>query len=100
MITLNTFIYLNAAGRRGDITLGWVLHFATSTDEEPLLGFKINPSIRFAEVTTSFLPTANTCINCMTLYYASQTSELQMPVEEVLFSLYDEAFSCNHFGNI
>ncbi|XP_028415392.1 uncharacterized protein LOC114538414 [Dendronephthya gigantea] len=39
-----------AAGRRGDVTLGWILQFATSCDEEPLLGFKIAPSIRFAEV--------------------------------------------------
>lgn len=91
------FTYI--AGRRGDVTLCWILQFATSCDEEPLLGFKIAPSIRFAEVMTSFLPTANTCINSMTLPYASHTSK-QLPAEDVLFGLYDEAFFTHHFGNV
>lgn len=87
------------AGRRGDITLEWILQFATGSDEEPLLGFRLAPSIRFVEVTKSFLPMANTCINAMILPYASHSSK-QLPADDVLFGLYDEAFSSTHFGNM
>ncbi len=87
------------AGRRGDITLGWILQFATCCDEEPLLGFKLPPSIQFIEVTTSFLPMANTCTNVMMLPYAAHGT-MPLPSDDELFSLYDEAFSSAHFGNV
>ncbi|XP_028406386.1 uncharacterized protein LOC114528865 [Dendronephthya gigantea] len=88
-----------AAGRRGDITLGSILQFATASDEEPLLGFKLAPSIRFFEMTKSFLPTSNTCINALQLPYASHNT-ISLPDDDTLFSLYDEAFASAHFGNV
>lgn len=87
------------AGRRGEITLSSILQFATASDEEPLLGFKLAPSIRFSEVTTSFLPTANTCINALQLPYASHNTT-PLPDDDTLFGLYDEAFASAHFGNV
>jgi hypothetical protein len=69
------------------------------SDEEPLLGFKLTPKIRFCEVTKSFLPLANTCINVMTLPYASHSS-MQLPPDNDLYDLYDEAFASVYFGNI
>ncbi|CAH3018815.1 unnamed protein product [Porites evermanni] len=36
-----------ASGRRGRITLGSILQFATGMDEEPPLGFELQPSIQF-----------------------------------------------------
>ena len=87
------------AGRRGDVTLSSILQFVTCCDEEPLLGFKLQPSITFVEVITSFLPMANTCTNVMLLPYASHATVL-LPSDDQLFSLYDEAFSSAHFGNI
>ena len=68
-----------------------ILQFGTGCDEEALLGFKLAPSIRFSEVTTSFIPMANTCINAMTLPYASNNASL--PSNEELWNFYDYAFS-------
>ena len=65
----NSYIYLSTSpnlegGRRGGITLGYVLTFVTGSDEEPVLGYEIHPSIYFAvAVEGNFLPTANVCIN-------------------------------------
>ncbi|XP_028414883.1 uncharacterized protein LOC114537966 [Dendronephthya gigantea] len=87
-----------AGGRRGDVTLAHILQFATSTDEEPLLGFTVAPSIIFQEFTQSFLPTANTCVNAMTLPHASIT--VQLPHDQKLWELYDEAFLNAYFGNM
>ena len=84
-------------GRRGDITLGHILQFATSTDEEPMLGFAMPPSIKFHEFTKSFLPTANTCINVLTLPHGSIT--IPLPCDEKLFEMFDEAFLNPYFGN-
>lgn len=101
-VAICIYIYLSdlfVAGRRGDIKLEWILRFGTATDEEPLLGFKLAPKIRFTEMTNSFLPTANTCINVITIPYASNNTQ-QLPAAEVLFALYDEAFSSAHFGHI
>ena len=87
-----------SGGRREDVTLAHILQFATSTDEEPLLGFMVPPSIRFQEFTQSFLPTANTCINAMTLPHASIA--IQLPSEQKLWETYDEAFLNAYFGNV
>ncbi|VDI19251.1 Hypothetical predicted protein, partial [Mytilus galloprovincialis] len=63
--------YLRAvtSGRREFISLQNVLQFDTGSKEEPVLGFTLNPFIDFVEVKqgSSFLPTANTCINTMQL---------------------------------
>ncbi|KAL3871117.1 hypothetical protein ACJMK2_039136 [Sinanodonta woodiana] len=64
-----------ASGRREAVCLESVLQFINGTDEEPVLGFKIPASIRFTS-SESFSPTANTCINCLTLPRPSQTVKL------------------------
>ncbi|XP_070581511.1 uncharacterized protein [Ptychodera flava] len=87
-----------ASGRRGSLTLNHILQFATGTDEEPVLGFTIRPSIVFIEVETSFIPTANTCINSMHLPRPNNSSDL--PSQDKLFELYDLAFVNAFFGNI
>ena len=52
---LNKFsFFYKIAGRRGDIKWESILEFATSSDEQLLLGFKLAPKIRFCEVTKSF----------------------------------------------
>ncbi|CAG2202811.1 unnamed protein product [Mytilus edulis] len=55
--------------RKNPIDFENVLQFATGSTEEPVLGFTLHPSIDFVEVKqgSSFLPTANTCINTMQL---------------------------------
>lgn len=81
------------------MTLHHILEFATGADIEPVLGFTLDPSIVFMEVTStkSFIPTANTCINCLTL--PRPTIEEPLPDAKILFNLYDHAFSCSYFGN-
>ncbi|CAG2226852.1 unnamed protein product [Mytilus edulis] len=75
-----------------------VLQFATGSTEEPVLGFTLHPSIDFVEVKqgSSFLPTANTCINTMQLPRPSLLIDL--PPTEELFKLYDYAFLNTYFG--
>ena len=67
---------LAASGQRGAITLGHILQFVTGSDEEPLLRFRVAPSIEFAEAKSHgtnphtecpFLPTANTCAKYLVL---------------------------------
>ena len=86
---------LAASGQRGEITLGHILQFATGSDEEPLLGFRVAPSIEFVEATSHgtsphtecpFLPTANTCAN--TLCLPRCTNDLLLPSEEQLFMIW------------
>lgn len=79
------------------ISLGHVFQFATGTDEEPVLGFVLHPSLRFVEVTTSFIPTANTCINCLNLPRPSV--DIPLPSQDMLFNLYDHAFVNAFFGH-
>ncbi|CAG2191962.1 unnamed protein product [Mytilus edulis] len=85
-------------GRREFISLQNVLQFATGSTEEPVLGFTLHPSIDFVEVKqgSSFLPTANTCINTMQLPRPSLLIDL--PPTEELFKLYDYAFLNTYFG--
>ncbi|KAL5009125.1 hypothetical protein ScPMuIL_014706 [Solemya velum] len=80
-----------ASGRRRCVTLGKVLQFTTSSEEEPVLGFELHPSIVFHGVDESFIPTANTCINVMRM--PRPTVHMQLPEEAKLFELYDYAFS-------
>ena len=98
---------LAASGQRGEITLGHILQFVTGSDEEPLLGFSVAPSIEFVEATSHgtsphtecpFLPTANTCAN--TLCLPRCTNDLLLPSEEQLFNLYDLAFANSYFGKL
>lgn len=86
------------SGRRKRVTLAHVLWFATGSDEEPLLGFKLHPSLLFTAAVQSFLPIANTCINAIIL--PSPTLEISIPPDEKLFDLYDCAFLNSYFGNV
>ena len=78
------------------LTLGHMLQFVCGTDEEPV--FARSPKIEFVEFYTYFLPTANTCINVLNFPHATTTESL--PSDEVLFNLYDYAFSSSYFGNV
>ena len=80
------------------MTLAHVLWLATGSDEEPLLGFKLHPSLLFTAAVQSFLPIANTCINAMIL--PSPTLEISIPPDEKLFDLYDCAFLNSYFGKV
>ena len=71
--------------------------FATATDEEPVLGYRKQPSIEFPPAEVSFLPTANTCICCLYLPVPSDIQK-KLPDDEELFNLYDHAFCSAYFG--
>ncbi|KAJ7385152.1 hypothetical protein OS493_017528 [Desmophyllum pertusum] len=47
------YLRVAGSGRRGVISLAHVLQFATGTDEEPVLGFVLHPSLRFVEAIKS-----------------------------------------------
>ncbi|XP_015777267.1 PREDICTED: uncharacterized protein LOC107355242, partial [Acropora digitifera] len=87
-----------ASGRRAGLSLGSVLQFTTGADNEPPLGFTIHPSLAFVEATTSFFPSANTCISRITLPHPSM--DCSLPPKEKLFNLYDLAFSNAYFGHV
>lgn len=72
-----------------------MLRFATASEEDPPLGFSINPSVHFIEA-ISLLPTANTCINRLNIVIPSAGMEL--PEEQFLFKMFDYAFSNTYFG--
>ena len=85
--------------RRCFLSLGNVLRFVTGTEEEPLLGFQMQPSINFVEAKNKydFAPTASTCSN--TLNLPRPSVQLELPEEETeLFQLYDYAFTSEFFG--
>ncbi|XP_052277390.1 uncharacterized protein LOC127876299 isoform X3 [Dreissena polymorpha] len=86
---------ISTGGRRGAVNLGSILRFATGTEEEPALGFALQPSIQFME-SANFLPTANTCINRMNLSLPDESNPL--PLQEELFNLFDLAFCNTFFG--
>ena len=112
-----------AGGRRscGDMTLnlGHILKFATGATEEPVLGFRIHPSIEFhvpnevnmalpqsaasnvdaegaAKVVPCFTPTAHTCINVLKIPRASLA--IPLPCSERLYNIYDLVFASSYFG--
>ncbi|KAH3735535.1 hypothetical protein DPMN_042070 [Dreissena polymorpha] len=67
MIGLSTYIDLiYARGRRWIVSLGKVLRFATGSEEEPMMGFVLHPTIKFT-VAGSFVPTASICANTLNL---------------------------------
>ncbi|CAG2233891.1 unnamed protein product [Mytilus edulis] len=82
-------------GRRGDVNLAKVLKFATSVEEEPILGFTLHPSLHFSE-RKSHLPTGNTCINRLMLTVPENGGKL--PEEDVLFNFFDYAFCNAYYG--
>ncbi|XP_052286845.1 uncharacterized protein LOC127882320 [Dreissena polymorpha] len=84
-----------ASGRRREVSLGSILKFATGTEEEPVLGFCIKPSIHFVEADT-FLPTANTCVNRLNLTIPH--GSLAVTSQDELFEMFDLAFCNTYFG--
>ena len=94
-LTLKYYIE-TSGGRRGAITPGHVLQFVSGTDEEPVLGFELHPSLNFIEVSNSVVPTAHTCSN--TLPHA--TINTPLPDTDTLFGLYDHAFVNAFFGHV
>ena len=79
-----------------NMSLQKILLFATGTDEEPVLGFALTPTICFVESNGNFLPTANTCVNRLNLPRPS--SQVPLPAADVLFNLYDYAFCNSYYG--
>ncbi|XP_067056135.1 uncharacterized protein [Acropora muricata] len=94
------YVQESAGGRWGSITLGCILQFATGLDEEPPLGFELQPCIQFIAAPQnnkwSFIPTANTC--SATLFLRNWSYDLPLPIEKELFEVYDVAFSNSYFG--
>ena len=74
-----------------------MLRFVTGADEEPVLGFKMHPSIEFCE-NSLFFPTSNTSVNSLKLVRGFLTTPL--PSEAELFETFDVAFGCAYFGNV
>ena len=83
--------------RRGKVDLESILKFVTGTENEPLLGFKLHPSLFYIKTNEkNFLPSSNTCINRLNLPRA--TAEYNLPYEKTLFHLYNYAFVNQYFG--
>ena len=100
-VAKNWFIsFILIGGRRGAVSLGHILKFITGTDEEPVLGFALHPSITFveAESESKMIPTASTYINQLRLPRPSVG--LKLLEESKLFSLYDYAFTNDYFGQV
>ena len=71
-------------GRRGKVDLGGILKFITGTAKEPVLGFKLYPSLFFIKTNEkNVLPSRNTCINRLNLPRA--TAEYSLPNEKTYF---------------
>ncbi|XP_068689840.1 uncharacterized protein [Montipora foliosa] len=87
-----------AAGRRadGNISLGNILKFVTGSENEPVLGFQMKPSISFDAGMPSCLPISNTCINGLSLPVGGI-----VPNDKVdAFSFFDYAFLNDFFGRM
>ena len=96
------YVRETSSGRKEGVTLGHILQFTTCADVEPMLGFKIPPSVCFYSAATSnkwsFLPTANTCSQILNLPTGSH--DIAIPSEEDLFEIYDHAFKNDYFGHV
>lgn len=89
------------AGRRntdtGKLDLGAILEFVTGASEEPVLGFVIEPTIKFVlPIQSSFFPSSHTCSNVLIL--PRGTLQDPIPTEERLFEIYDCSFGQRFFG--
>ena len=84
-------------GRRGKVDLGSILKFVTGIENEPLLGFKLHPSLFFIKTNEKiFLPSTITYIN--RLSFPRATAEYNLADEKTLLHLYDYAFINQYFG--
>ncbi|MBN3303058.1 G2E3 ligase, partial [Amia calva] len=73
---------LDSIDQEGKQKLGTILAFATGANTVPPIGFSPQPSIEFLHQehdagTTSKLPIANTCINCLKLPLHTSYREFQ-----------------------
>ena len=85
------------AGRRNNMSLKNILQLLSGMDEEPVLGYTLQPIIVLTEFESSILPTANTCINQLNLPRPSLGKPL--PTNNIaVFELYDYAFVNSYFG--
>ena len=76
--------------------MGDVLTFVTGSDEEPVLGYEIHPSIYFTvAIEGNFLP--NVCINRLTL---KRVDDITQKFSDNLFTIFDYAFANAYYGNI
>ena len=83
-----------SAGRRSSVTLEKILRFATGTEQEPAMGFTMQPSITFQADMVMSLPRAHTCINRLILPIGN------LPASKAeLFNTFDLAFSNEYFGS-
>lgn len=80
-------------GRRGVDSLAKILRFCTGSEEEPPLGYNIQPVVEFVE-RQSLLPTGNTSINKMQLTIPINNE----PTEDEMFNFFDFAFCNSYFG--
>ncbi|XP_021362402.1 uncharacterized protein LOC110456155 [Mizuhopecten yessoensis] len=78
-----------AAGRQPGISLGKILSFVTGSEEVPILGVSISPTLSFVELPGGF-PTATTCTNYLNL-------PLNL-VEGDMFEKLSMAFMSQYFG--
>ncbi len=92
-IYIFSFLFAHVAGRRDSIKLEHILKFATCCENEPVLGYGLSPRIEFV-YGNSPLPTANTCINKMSLVIGGELPN----DEERMFEFFDIAFVNTHFG--
>lgn len=84
------FIRQVAAGRHDTLKLSDILAFSTGSEEEPVLGFEMEPSIHFNELPGD-LPTASTCINQLNLPLAEHN-------DDYIFDRLKLAFVNSYFG--
>lgn len=97
MIWKTMIIFLFSGGRRGNVSLCSILKFATGSEEEPVLGFHIYPSIAFVK-NASLVPTSTTCTCINKLNLPIPHGNMEVPSQDILFNLYDYAFCNAYFG--
>ena len=75
-----------------------VLTLVIGSDEEPVLGYEIQPSIYFAAaVEGNFLPTENVRINHLTL---KRVDDITQKFPANLLTIFDYAFANAYYRNI
>lgn len=81
MHTIITMVFLppeangivEVKGDTFNLTLEDILHFCTGMPEEPPLGFRPKPAMKFTMAEASKFPEANTCVNILYLPLAHTT---------------------------
>ena len=71
-----------------------ILRFVTGSENEPILGFSIQPCIEFCDSMPSSFPVRNTCANKLTL----PCGEIVPKEQDKMFEFYDMAFANQYFG--